>query len=71
MERGRRSVPTRCPRCRPAFGPSVRRPDGRRVGWSPEAAYVGILQTAPYEGWRRPSTTCPECGTDMEAVNAH
>lgn len=70
MAAGARSVPTRCPRCRPSFSPTVRRHDGRRTGWSPEALYVGFLLTPPYEGWRRPPVKCPECGTEMEAAHA-
>lgn len=67
MARGRRSVPVRCPRCLPRFG-AVRAPDGRRLGWLPPATYVGYLRTPPYAGWKRPPTTCPDCGSALEEV---
>lgn len=68
MQRGHfRSVPTRCPRCLP-FARVIRRLNGRRLGWEPEASYVGFLATQPYEGWKRPPATCPDCGSTMEEV---
>lgn len=64
-----RSVPVRCPRCVPV-AIRVRRADGRKMGWEPEALYVGFLSTPPYEGWKRPPQRCPACGSVMEGLDA-
>jgi uncharacterized Zn finger protein (UPF0148 family) len=53
-----------CPRCKP-IGVKVTTADGRRIGFVPEALYVGHLVTRPYEGRMQPPTSCRNCGTPL------
>jgi hypothetical protein len=58
----------RCPHCKP-IGTKVTRLDGARIGWVPEALYVGYLVMA-HKGYKKPPSICPACASPLEKVNA-
>ena len=52
-----------CPRCRP-IGSKVTRADGTRLGWVPEALYVGYLIARGFH--KQPPKRCPACDSELE-----
>lgn len=60
----------RCPHCKP-IGTRVMTRDGRRLGFVPEALYVGYLVAGPRSPYKKPPISCPNCGSVLEiAVSA-
>jgi rubrerythrin len=57
-----------CPRCKP-IGNRITRLDGARIGWVPEALYVGYL-VAAHKGYKKPPSVCPTCASPLEKVHA-
>lgn len=62
-----RSTPTRCPACIP-LAAKVERPGGGKIGWQPEATYVGFLKTDAYEGYKKAPEECPTCGSTLVEI---
>ncbi len=52
----------RCPRCRP-IATKITRTNGARLGWQPEALYVGYLVIPKHGVYRKPPADCPSCGS--------